>query len=379
MKTKKVLFVASVIEHITTFHIPYLQWFNKQGFEVHVAAQGEHGFNSDAIDVFYDIDFCRSPYSLQNISAYKKLKQILDASYYELVHCHTPMAAALTRLAAKEARKRGTKVVYTAHGFHFFKNGPKSGWLIYFPVEKFLAKYTDAIITINKEDYESLFEYHFNCPGKYLVPGIGVNTANVIISTPLVKNELRKTYNYRQDDFILFYAAEFIPRKNHELIIKALPKLTKVIPNIKVLFAGRGELRDNLKKLASQLNVKQSIDFVGYRDDISKLAALSDIGISSSRQEGLGITVAEDMFAGLPVVVTRDRGHCEMVIDKYNGYLFEQENVGEFTEKIIKLYQSPSLRSEMAKHAIESIQKFSIENSLKEHIIIYNSILGNYK
>ena len=371
----KILFVASVMEHIIAFHLPYLEWFKSQGYEVHVAAKAEKGFFSDVIDVFHDIDFKRTPYSLGNISAYKKLKSIINTNHYSIIHCHTPMASVLTRLAGIGTRKQGSKMLYTAHGFHFYKNGPISGWMLYYPIEKFLSYFTDAIITINEEDFEALHKYKFKCGGKYLVPGIGVNTAPIKISTPELKSKLRREYGYDEDAFILFYAAEFIYRKNHKLIIESIPYLKDAIPNLKVVLAGRGELLDECIELAEKLNIRKYVDFLGFRRDIPKLVALSDVGVSSSRQEGLGITLAEDMFAGLPVVATKDRGHNEMIVDGYNGFFFGQDNKEEFCDRILKLYNSSELRHLMGNNALLSIQKFSIENSLKEHINIYRKYL----
>lgn len=326
-------------------------------------------------DKFIDIPFERSPYSKGNISAYKALKAVIYNGQYNIIHCHTPMAAALTRLAARKMRKNGLTVIYTAHGFHFFRGAPLLGWLLYYPAEKFLSRFTDIIITINKEDFLSITDLNFKCKDSYIVPGVGVNTESVIDSNDETKKKLRKSYGYSDNDFILFYAAEFIKRKNHRLIIEQLPSLSKKIPNIKILLAGRGELLVEMKKLAEHLGVNRYVDFLGYRRDIPELVAMSDVGVSSSLQEGLGITVAEDMFAGLPVVVSYDRGHKEMVIDGFNGYFFDINKPEQFSDKIYELYKYPEKRILMGLNAKKSIQKFSIENALAAHISIYKSVI----
>lgn len=189
------------------------------------------------------------------------------------------------------------------------------------------------------------------------------------------KKKLRKSYGYSDNDFILFYAAEFIKRKNHRLIIEQLPTLSKKIPNIKIILAGRGELLVEIKNLAEHLGVSRYVDFLGYRRDIPALVAMSDVGVSSSLQEGLGITVAEDMFAGLPVVVSYDRGHKEMVIDGLNGYFFDINKPEQFSDKIYELYEYPEKRLLMGLNAKKSIQKFSVENALAAHISIYKSVI----
>lgn len=372
---KKVLFVASVASHIESFHIPYIKWFKEHGFIVDVAARMDIDNPIEYCDKFIDIPFERSPYSKGNISAYKALKAVIYNGQYNIIHCHTPMAAALTRLAARKMRKNGLTVIYTAHGFHFFRGASLLGWLLYYPAEKFLSRFTDIIITINKEDFLSITDLNFKCKDSYIVPGVGVNTESVIDSNDETKKKLRKSYGYSDNDFILFYAAEFIKRKNHRLIIEQLPSLSKKIPNIKILLAGRGELLVEMKKLAEHLGVNRYVDFLGYRRDIPELVAMSDVGVSSSLQEGLGITVAEDMFAGLPVVVSYDRGHKEMVIDGFNGYFFDINKPEQFSDKIYELYKYPEKRVLMGLNAKKSIQKFSIENALAAHISIYKSVI----
>lgn len=372
---KKVLFVASVASHIESFHIPYIKWFKEYGFIVDVAARMNIDNPIEYCDKFIDIPFERSPYSKGNISAYKALKAVIYNGQYNIIHCHTPMAAALTRLAARKMRKNGLTVIYTAHGFHFFRGAPLLGWLLYYPAEKFLSRFTDIIITINKEDFLSITDLNFKCKDSYIVPGVGVNTESVIDSNDETKKKLRKSYGYSDNDFILFYAAEFIKRKNHRLIIEQLPSLSKKIPNIKILLAGRGELLVEMKKLAEHLRISRYVDFLGYRRDIPELVAMSDVGVSSSLQEGLPITVAEDMFAGLPVVVSYVRGHKEMVIDGFNGYFFDINKPEQFSDKIYELYKYPEKRILMGLNAKKSIQKFSIENALAAHISIYKSVI----
>lgn len=372
---RKVLFVASVSEHLSAFHTPYMRWFQENGFEVHATAKNDIGHNLEHCDKFIEIPFCRSPFDINNFSVYRQLKRLIIQEKYRIIHCHTPMAAALTRLAARKLRKNGLTVIYTAHGFHFFKGAPLLGWLLYYPIEKFLSRFTDIIITINNEDFENITDQNFKCKDAYLVPGVGVNAESVIDSNDDTKKKLRKSYGYSENDFILFYAAEFIKRKNHQLIIEQIPELSKRIPNIKILLAGRGELLVETKNLAEHLGVINYVDFLGYRRDVPYLIAISDVGISASRQEGLPINVAENMFAGLPVVVSYERGHKEMVIDGYNGYFFGISKPEQFADKIYELYKYPEKRSLMGLNAKKSIQKFSIENALAAHISIYKSVI----
>jgi len=373
LSVKKVLFVATIDQHIIRFHLPYLKWFKDQGFEVHVAAKGNYEITG--CDVKWDVPFARSPFSKQNYNAYKTLKAIIDKYQYTIVHCHTPMGSVVTRLAARSARKQGTKVLYTAHGFHFFKGAPLKNWLFYYPVEKWLSKFTDAIITINSEDYDLVIRNKFKTTGKYHIFGIGINEKRFPQLTDLDKSAERIKIGYDAQQFILVYVAEFIHRKNHKFIIDVIPQLTKEIPQLKILFAGRGELLIDMKQYARSRGVTSSIDFLGFRDDIGYVMAISDIGISASRHEGLPINTVEEMFCGLPVITTIARGNTDLIDNGVNGFLFEQNNQHQFVESIFKLYHNKAMRDEFGKQAIKTARKFSLENSLKSMEAIYQKYL----
>ena len=304
------------------------------------------------------------------------MRKLIEQEHYELVTCHTAMGGVIARLAGKEARKKwGMKMLYTAHGFHFFKGSPKKYWMMYYPMEKFLSRYTDAIITINHEDYEMVLSHGFENKQTFIIPGIGINPERLFVADKDKKIALRKEYGYKEDDFLLIYVAEYIPRKNHMFLIDALPELVKSIPNVKYLFAGRGRDMELTKAYANEKGVAEHIDFLGFRKDIGNLIALSDVGISASRQEGLGLNIAEEMFSGKPVVASMDRGHKEMIIHGENGYLFEQGNKEQFLMALTSLYNNPDLIEKMGAKALATIQKFRLENSLKEMEKIYNQFL----
>ena len=175
------LFVASVESHLKAFHVPYLKYFKEKGFEVSTAAKGENVI--PYVDKHYNIEFDRSPYSTKNIACYRSLKNLIRENEYHIIHCHTPAASVLTRLAARKARKNGTVVIYTAHGFHFFKGAPRSS-VLFMLVEKWLSKRTDHLITINQEDFNALRLHHFRQGAGYKVRGVGVDASRFIPQTP---------------------------------------------------------------------------------------------------------------------------------------------------------------------------------------------------
>ena len=372
---KKVLFTASIAKHILRFHLPYLRWFQEQGYETHVACGGEEAI--PYVDIKHSIPFVRSPFHSGHWAAYRELKALLERKDYAMVHCHTPMASVVTRLAAKGSRMKGTKILYTAHGFHFYKGSPFHNWLTYYPVELALANYADAIITINEEDFQTIKSKGNKNTKVFKIPGVGVDQKRFFPVSKEEKFSLRQKNGFKEEDFILVYAAEFIPRKNHSFIISAAKRLAVEIPSLKILFAGRGELKEDIEQHVKVLGLGEIINFLGFREDIDEVFKFSDLGISSSKQEGLGLNLVEEMMCGLPIVATEDRGHKEIVDYGANGYLFHQGDMKEFILIIKKLYENEDLRKSMGQEAIEKAKKFELSNSLKEMEKIYRQFLGN--
>lgn len=364
----KVLFTASIAKHIIRFHLPYLEWFQNQGYETHVACEGDE----DIPFTFkkWKIPFVRTPYSLGHIKAYQQLKTIINTENFEIIHCHTPMASVITRLAAKKARLNGTKVFYTAHGFHFFKGCATINWLTYYPIEKYLSNFTDVIILINNEDFNLVIQKKFNSQC-FLIPGIGVDNKRFVRVSETEKNNLRDNYGYDKNNVILLYLAEFIERKNHRFLIETFEKNKKLFPDLKILLAGRGILQNEMKQLVIKKDLSEQIVFLGFRTDVSDLIALSDIGFSCSKQEGLGLNLVEEMFCGLPIIATQDRGHSEIVEHGQNGFLFQQNNSNQCIKYIQTLYENKILRKEMGEKAYVKSQLFSLENAKDEMIKIY--------
>ena len=371
----KILFTATVDSHIKHFHLPYLKWFKEQGFEVHVASRGKE--NMPYADFKWDIPFSRSPFNKDNIRAYKELKKIIDTNNYRLIHCHTPVGGVLTRLAARRARKKGTKVIYTAHGFHFYKGAPLKNWLLYYPVEKWLARYTDCLITINEEDYELARKKRFQAGSIKKVDGVGVDINRF---KPLAEEEklaLRQEYGFNEKDFIIICVGELNANKNQALAIKAVKILKERIPNIKLLLAGRGDMEKQYRKMAEKLGVKDNVLFLGYRRDIPELLSISDIAVSSSRREGLPVNVMEAMATGLPLVVTDCRGNRDLVQNGENGFVVGIDDAEGMAERIEYIYNNGEMKEKARKYNLNSIRNYSLDTIEKQIACIYNEMLKN--
>ena len=370
----KLLYIATSDIHLATFHKPYLKWLGDNGVQVDIVVENRGNLEFEGVNNTYHLDFPRSFTKKELLVSYKKLKNIIDNGNYNIIHCHTPIPSMLTRLAASKARANGAKVLYTAHGFHFYKGAPASRWLVYYSAEYILSKFTDAIITINKEDYGYVNNKMLH-KDSYHIKGIGVDSSRFKPLNKEEKREKRIELGLDPDKFVLLYVAEFISRKNHEFVIRSIQSLQKTIPNLQVLFAGKGELLDKMKQLSKELEVDSSIKFLGFRKDVHLLSAIADIGISSSKHEGLGLGLTEEMFCKVPIIASYDRGHKEMVIQGVNGYMFQQGNSEEFIGYVNTLYQDEELRLKMGEKAFEKAQEFEIKNSLNAMKNIYNKYI----
>lgn len=366
---KKVLFCATVDYHFRAFHLPYLQWFKEQGWEVHVAASGE--LILPFVDQKFNLPIQRSPFRIQNVKAYQQLKKIIEQEQYQIIHCHTPMGGVLTRLAGRSARKQGTKVIYTAHGFHFCKGAPLLNWLIYYPIEKGLARFTDCLITINEEDFRLAKDHGFKAERIERVHGVGVDTERYKPISEQRKRELRSQYGYRHDDFIMFYAAEFNKNKNQQLLIQSLALIKKEVPQAKLLLAGEGSLMESCRELAVKLGVESMVDFLGYRSDIDTILPMCDIAVASSLREGLPVNIMEAMACGLPVVASENRGHCELVKDMENGSVISTKDVQLFSKRLAELSKSSKHRKRLGQGSVKRIKTYSLLQVSKELEKVY--------
>jgi glycosyltransferase EpsD len=372
---KKMLFCATVDFHFKAFHLPYMRWFKEQGWEVHVAANG----NTELpyVDKRYNLSIQRSPFKLNNLKAYQELKSILSHENYEIIHCHTPMGGVLARLAAREARANGTKVIYTAHGFHFCKGAPLINWLIYYPIEKVLSHFTDCLITINEEDYALAVKHRFKAQKIERVHGVGVNTERFQPFDATHKQDMRTSLGYKQEDFLMFYAAEFNKNKNQQLLIEALALIKDEYPTAKLLLAGEGPLKEKCSDLARQLGVSSMVDFLGYRNDIELILPMCDIAVASSVREGLPVNIMEAMACGLPIIACDNRGHRELVCNHENGWILQQNDSLGISDKIKLLIKDKVLRLKLGQSGREIMQKtYAIPEVLKEKSSIYKDFMG---
>ena len=376
VKSKRALFIATVVKtHIMTFHIPYLKMFKEMGYETVVAARNDYENPDDCripyCDHFFDIPFQREPFHYDNIQCYKKLKSILDEGDFSIVHCHTPVGGVLGRLAARKARKDGARIMYTAHGFHFYRGAPLKNWILFYPIEKICSYFTDAIITINEEDFY-LAKRNFKNTNVFNLPGVGINVARY--SQELGQDTV--SWNLSgicEDEKWILSVGELNDNKNQKTIIRALalPSLEKV----HYLIVGEGIRRTQLEAYAAALKVNDRVHFLGYRNDVAELLHTSDVFVFPSYREGLPVALMEAMAAGVPAVASRIRGNVDLIQNGINGFLCDPSDEKSFADHISMLLSNDVLANSFSERSKEKIKKYDIENVLRAAQEIYKNVL----
>lgn len=374
--SKKVLLVATVQSHICQFHRPLVEILHEYGYEVHVAAYNnlylKNGLCLDFVDKVYNLPFNRSPKSLDNIVAYRQLKSILNSENYDFVHCNTPMGGVVTRLAARSARKRGTKVLYTAHGFHFYKGAPKRNWLVFYPIEKFFSRFTDTLITITHEDY-NLALAKFHCHVVFM-HGVGVDNRRYYKVPDEVKHSLRKKMGFNLSQKLILCVGELNTNKNQTMAISAMKKVVEIYPDSMLIIAGNGPRETFLRKYIKDIGLENNVRMIGYVTNIQDYQHVVDVQVCCSKREGLPLNVVESMLSGNPVVASCNRGHEELIDNGKTGYIVGDNDSNAMAEKVLSLLQDETQRKYIEEHALRQAQQYTCLNVKQELRAIYGLI-----
>ena len=376
MKKRKVLLVATVVKiHVNVFHIPCLKMFQEQGWETWVCSRNDFDNPKDCViphcDHYIDIPFERNPLKPGNVKAYRMLRKIVEKEQFDLIYCHTPVGAMLARLAGISARKKGTKVIYMAHGFHFYNGAPLLNWMIYYPAEKFLSRFTDGLITINQEDYRRAQKFH---AGKtILIPGVGIDLDKFQKKEP-TRQEIRNKLGIPERKIILMSVGELTKRKNHMAVIEALACLKEY--DILYVVCGDGPMKARLRARAEELGVRERVKLLGFRKDIAELHKMADIFVFPSLQEGLPVALMEAMASGLPIVASRIRGNEDLIQNNRGGYLVKAQDSKQLAEAISKMIKNPGQRDKMEKRNLEIIKHYGQNAVLQKMKEFFNEIVG---
>lgn len=367
---KKVLYVTTVSRTINAFLIPHINMLLDNGYEVHCACSIDKPVDKElqrrGVKIF-EVPFSRNPLGIGNIKAFIKLEELQRINDYDIVHVHTPIAAIYGRLL--KLNFPSLRIIYTAHGYHFLKGGSKLGWILYYPIEKIMAKFTDVTININKEDYEITKE-KLKPKKCYLLNGVGLDLDKYKKLSSKEIQEKRKEFGLKDKDFVVLIVAEINKNKNHIQLINAMDILKDKYPNIKVLCIGDGTLKESLDKQIILRNLQNNIFMLGYRLDVNKLINISDIGILLSRREGLPRNIMEFMACGRKVIATDIRGCRDLICDETIGTLVNVDDYESTAKAIEKYYILNDKSFEVSKE----IRKYDIETINSELLKIYEDV-----
>ncbi|MDK0742682.1 glycosyltransferase family 4 protein [Clostridium perfringens] len=379
---KKILYVTTVSRTINAFLIPHIEMLIENKYEVNCACYMDKEIDQRLIKKgikIYNIPFSRNPLSLDNLKAFNELIKIQEENQYDIVHVHTPIASIYGRLL--KLKFKNLKTIYTAHGYHFLKGGPKLGWIIYYPIEKMMAKLTDVTIAINKEDYE-ITKTKLKPKKCYLVNGVGLDLNQY---KPLSKEKQefkRKELGLEKDDFVVIMIAELNENKNQIQLIKAMELLKDKYLNIKAISIGEGHKFEELQQEINNRGLKNNFKLLGFRTDVNELINISDIGILLSYREGLPRNIMELMANGKKVIATNVRGCRDLVCNDNIGALVNVGGVKETAEAIERYYLDDKSREKVYEaykfsdyeYAVRYIELYDIENVVKELKSIYGSL-----
>lgn len=375
---KRALFVATYGDFFSSFLLDKMEILSTFGYEIVCAANFERAEYNQKTDeilsrgiVVKHIPFERKPFSRCNFSAYRKLKKLLKNERFDLLDCHNPVAGALARVAAAKSKKKGNApfVIYTAHGFFFFKGAGFLARFFYRPIEFWLAKKTDVLITMSKEDFSVAQKMKVK-KGVKLVHGMGVDIEKARFLQ--VDRTTKRAEFGINDEFVAVCVGECIPRKNQTTALCVFAE--EGMKGAKLILVGGGEDLPKLKEIAKELGVEKSVIFTGYRKDVIEIVKCADAVLFPSFQEGLSIALIEGMAVGLPVVCSDIRGNRDCVDEGKGGYLFAPSDFLGFARALSALKENPAVREKMGAYNQKRAEDFSKKRVRKEYEEIYGEI-----
>ena len=362
----KVDFCKGALNAANALNIDFCAVANRNKSTSEQIREDEHTYGVSLLHA----DISRSPFSKSNIRAYKQIVKWIKQENIDYIHCNTPVGGILGRLAGKKCKVK--KVIYQVHGFHFYKGAPKKNWLLYYPVEKWLAHYTDAIITINQEDYQ-LAKSKFKLRNRgevYYVPGVGIDTTQ-FNNNEMSRDDKRSELNIPLDAFVLISVGELNVNKNNGVIVSALEQLKR--DNVHYVLCGVGELELSIREQVEKAGLSENVHFLGYRNDVKELYRMADCFVMPSYREGLSRSIMEAMASGLPCVVSKIRGNVDLIKDGVGGFLCDTDDVSAYAEKLNLLASDAELRDKMGKNNLTAVQKFNTETVTNAMYNIYKT------
>ncbi|WP_347489330.1 glycosyltransferase [Desulfoscipio sp. XC116] len=366
MMDKGIFYCASTSSHILNFHLPYLQFFKEQGWRVDVAVAGAGaGADHGAAEIPYadnvlELPIKKNLLAIENLRAIFAVKRLIIENRYDIISAHTTLAGAVVRLAVMLAGKRRCgNIVYTSHGY-FFNEKRRLSELPYLWVERLLAPVTDVLMVMNSVDHRLAKRYKL---GKKItfIPGMGLDLSKFSGVSDKEKKKLKIAAGYKENDFLIVYAAEMSKRKNQGELIRAFALAAAAEPSLKLLLAGDGALKARCEKMAQRYGLNDRVCFLGHVSDMASLYRICDLAVSTSRSEGLPFNVMEAMACGLPVVASRIKGHTDLLGGLQERFLYNLEEERALTEMLLTLCRDEALRYVLGDENRMRVRKYGLE------------------
>lgn len=371
----KRILITSTDMMMVQFLLPHAKNLSENGYEVELACSEVGGRLDEVRDkamgfakAVHQVRLRRSPLSPTNLKGYGDMKSLLSQHHYDIIWTNEPVMGVVTRLCARKLRKHGTKVLYMAHGFHFFRGAPLLNWALFYPIERIASRWCDAISTINMQDLN--WAKSFYQQKSFYTHGIGVDSSR--LDNADKNRDIRAELGLKNTDVIVLSVGELNANKNHQIIIKALDILAN--PNVHYLICGKGALLDKLRALCRKLGLTNNVHFLGYRRDVVALCSQADIFVHPSRREGLGLAPLEAMYCGLPVIASNIRGPQDFVKNGLSGYLIDKEAPHQWASAIKSLIDDSAKRKTIGEYNKSFVLPFCIDNVKKEVLQVLESL-----
>ena len=323
----------------------------------------------------YPLSCSRSLLDRGNLTAVGQVRRLVRDGGYDLVHCHTPIAAICARLGCRQDRRKGLKVIYTAHGFHFYHGAPLKNWLLFYPAEKLCAHWTDVLVTINREDHH-LARKKLKAGQVRYVPGVGVDTA-YFAQVQVGRAEKRRSLGIPAEGFLVLSVGEINENKNQQAVIRALAQCSDL--SIHYALVGRGDRRPLLEQLVRDLGLEGRVHFLGYRQDVASLYHCADCFIHPSFREGLPVALMEAMASGLPAIASKIRGAVDLIEPGVSGLLCDPADPASFAQAITELAADPEKCRRFRDNARKKVAGFDVSVVTATMLELYGSIQERHK
>lgn len=360
---------------VSNFAYPNSMVLKDMGVEQYMGVSRKYATSIECTNApikFLDIPIYRSVFDFKNIFiAYKRINKYIKELQIDYIHCNTPIGGFLGRICGKRCKVK--KIIYTAHGFHFYKGAPILHWLLFYSIERFLARWTDILLTINEEDYIRAKSFSLRAEGKvFKIPGVGIDISK-INEIPSNRTKLMNELGLDKNSIIITSVGELNRNKNNIVVLKALAKLHNA--RIHYVICGAGQKKEHLLSMAREIGVEENVHFMGFRTDVIEILKSSDIYLLPSIREGLPRSLMEAMACGLPCVVSNIRGNVDLIEHGVNGFLCSANASEEFPKAIDLLAEDKELRNSMGEFNSKKIQEFDVSTVVKELGRIYKKIL----